>query len=371
MNRYPKIMHVMAGAKTGGAETFFVDAIESLDEIGFKQYAITRSDNDYRLEKIRKLGVPVETASFSKYWKPPTALKIKHAIARFRPDIIQYWMGRAGQCAVIGDHVNVGWYGGYYKIDRFKKCNFHIAVTEDIAAHIVKQGATQSRVSTLHTFADFPSTPPLDRAAFDTPQDAPLLLALARLHPKKGLDVLLNAMMRVPNAYLWIAGDGPLEDDLKNQCATLGLDNRVRFLGWRNDRAALLAAADICVFPSRYEPFGTVMIEAWAMKTPLVAAKAAGPMAYVTHGENGLLVEIDNVTDLAMALNELIGDKALQECLAARGFSSYKDGFSKQAFTAQASAFYDHVLSASVAKQHQKTYHMNDIGDKVMARIVG
>jgi len=67
----------------------------------------------------------------------------------------------------------------------------------------------------------------------------------------------------------------------------LGLESRVRFSGWRDDRAALLAAADICVFPSRYEPFGTVTVDAWAAKRPLIAAAAQGPKAYVTDGTDG------------------------------------------------------------------------------------
>ena len=76
----------------------------------------------------------------------------------------------------------------------------------------------------------------------------------------------------------------------------------MRFLGWRDDRAALLAAADVCVMPSRYEPFGTVMAEAWSAGTPLIVAAAQGPRAYVKDGENGLMVPIDDAAALAAAI---------------------------------------------------------------------
>ncbi len=343
-------MQVMAGARTGGAETFFGDAIMALHEAGVRQHIVTRPDNDHRTNMIRGLGIPVDTASFGRYWRLPTARTLRAAAARFQPDIIQYWMGRAGGYAVPGPACRIGWYGGYYRPSRFKNCDFHVAVTKDIADHIVRQGIDSGRVSVLHTYASFENVAPVPRASLDTPEEAPLFLALARLNPKKGLDVLLKAMTKVPQAHLWIAGDGPLEKELKAQCRDLGLDPRVRFLGWRTDRGALLAAADICVFPSRYEPFGTVTVEAWGTGTPLIAAKAAGPMAYVTHEKDGLLVEIDDVEGLAAAMNRLVADSVLRNSLAAEGLKTYERGFSKPAFTAAALAFYSRILKQAAAE---------------------
>src|SRR5262249_59953116 len=106
--------------------------------------------------------------------------------------------------------------------------------------------------------------PAVARPTLLPPAEALDPLRLPRLHEKKGLDVLLDALVELPQCMAWIAGDGPLEADLKARAARLGVKDRVRFLGWRMDRGALLAAADICVLPSRWEPFGTVMLEAWA-----------------------------------------------------------------------------------------------------------
>ena len=86
--------------------------------------------------------------------------------------------------------------------------------------------------------------PPLRRADFDTPDDVPLILALGRLHPVKGFDVLLRALVDVPNAYLWLAGEGPLKDGLQRQMRELGLESRVRFLGWRTDASARSCTVD-------------------------------------------------------------------------------------------------------------------------------
>lgn len=342
-----KILQIMAGASVGGAETFFVDAIRGLHDLGHKQYVITRDNNPYKIEQIKQRNIPYDIASFNTWMPWSTKAKIKHAIQNFKPDIVHHYMGRAGQFSMPenqGNHINIGWYGGYYKPSRFKYCSHHVGVTQDIADHIIAQGISKENVHVLHVYAEVVQGKPIDRAEFDTPNNAPLLLSLSRLHTKKGLDILLSAMVQVPEAYLWIAGSGPLEAELKAQMKILKLENRVRFLGWRNDREDLLATADICVFPSRYEPFGAVVIEAWGAQTPLVVAKAAGPKAYVTHEENKLLVEIDDVNGLAHAINKVIHDKDLCARLIKNGKAAYDKDFTMAAFHRNVMALYERVL---------------------------
>ena len=338
-----KVMHVMAGAPQGGAENIFLESVLALGEAGLDQAVVTRGNNAFRLEALRRAGIETRTASFNTLMRLGTTRTLRKTAAQFAPDIIQYWMGRAGTFAIRGPAVNVGWYGGYYKLSRFANCAYHVALTQDIADHIVAQGAAQGRVEIIHTYADFPDAAPVDRAAYDTPEDAPLLLALARLHPKKGLDVLLKALADIPGAYLWIAGEGPIEAELKALTAQLDLEARVRFLGWRDDRGALLKTADICVFPSRYEPFGTVMVDAWAAGTPLIAAAAAGTKVYVKNEDNGLLVAIDDVAGLRDAIARLIGDAALQRNLVAGGRATFEATFSKAAFQKASLAFYARI----------------------------
>ncbi len=340
-----KILQVMGGAQNGGAETFYMDSLHALAETPIKQYALIRPENEPRIQSIHKLDVPFKTAPFKRFWPKSTQRVLKSIDQNFQPDITQYWMGRAGAMSIESEGVNLAWYGGYYKPERFKHVDGHVAVTYDIADHIIAQGISHDKVFVLHTYAEFEKSAPINRAEFDTPDDAPLLLALSRLHRKKGLDVLLESLVAVPDAYLWIAGDGPLEAELKKQCTHLGLDNRVRFLGWRDDRGALLETCDACVFPSRYEPFGTVTVEAWGCKRPLIAAKAAGPKAYITHESDGLLVEIDDVKGLTDAITRVITDKKLAKSLVKSGYKSYQDGFSKEVFKEKAQDFYNHALT--------------------------
>lgn len=341
-----RVMHVMAGATEGGAENIMLESVLALAEAGHQQHVVTRPDNQFRIAKFQDAGIGVDTASFNNTWPFPTRAVLGRAIKAFRPDVIEYWMGRAGQFAPKAyASRSIGWYGGYYKLARFRNCDWHVGLTIDLLRHIREQGVAEGRSAIIHTYADFTGSAPADRAALDTPTDAPVALALARLHEKKGLDTLLDAAAKVPGLYVWIAGEGPLEADLKAHCARLGLGDRVRFLGWRNDRGALLEACDVVAFPSRYEPFGTVTVDAWAASRPLVAADAAGPAAYVKDGVNGLLIPKNDVDALADALTRVITDKVLAAKLVAGGRASYEAQFTKAAFQRDSLAFYERVLA--------------------------
>src|SRR6185437_13328350 len=167
--------------------------------------------------------------------------------------------------------------GGYYDLGYYKHCHHLIGNTRALTKWMVQEGWPESRVHYLPNFADATPLPPLPRAGLGTPEDAPLALALGRLHPNKGFDVLLDAVAKVPRLHLWLAGEGALRAALERQAKMLGIDSRVRFLGWRQDVGALLAAADMLVCSSRREPLGNTIIEAWAAHKPVVACAAAGP----------------------------------------------------------------------------------------------
>lgn len=343
-----KILHVMAGGDVGGAENIFLEDVLALQEHPDLEQAVLTRPAKERLKAFAHANVNTRTARFSSWFPWPTRFAMTKLVKDFQPDIIQYWMGRAGQYAVTGTHKNIAWYGGYYnRKKRFSTCSHHIVLTKDLYRHVVESGADPKTVKIIHTIANFPDQIEAQpRAELDTPADAPVFLALARLHWKKGLDVLLKALVKVPTAYAWIAGDGPLKDELHALAHELGVMDRVRFLGWRHDRERLLKSADVCAFPSRYEPFGTVMVDAWAMRVPLIAAASQGPAAYVENEVNGLLIPMDDVDALATAMQRCIDDKALCAKMVSGGWQTYQRDFTKQAFWDNSLTFYHDVIAS-------------------------
>jgi glycosyltransferase involved in cell wall biosynthesis len=343
-----RVLHVMAGAKEGGAENIMLESVLALAQAGVAQAVVTRPDNDFRIKRFRDAGIRVEVAGFSKLWPFPTQAAIARLMREFKPDVAEYWMGRAGEFAPASFRSrSIGWYGGYYKLKRFANCEWHVGLTKDLLRHIREQGVAENRSAIIHTYADFEGVAPADRVALGTPANAPVALALARLHVKKGLDTLLDATAKVPGLHVWIAGEGPIEAELKAQCTRLGLDDRVRFLGWRNDRGALLAACTFVAFPSRYEPFGTVTVDAWAASRPLVVADAVGPAAYVQDGVNGLLIPKDNADALASAMSRVINEPGLAPKLVEGGRKAYEGQFTRAAFVRDSLALYERIVAAS------------------------
>ncbi|HET6971479.1 MAG TPA: glycosyltransferase, partial [Phenylobacterium sp.] len=305
------VLHLLGTAGEGGAETYFVDLVTALKRAGVDEAAAIRG-NVAREARLKTAGVPVKVLRFG----GPIDILTKPAAAGFatlqRTKVALAWMNRAARHTPRGPWARIGRLGGYYSLKYYKGFDHLVANTEDIAEWIVGQGWPAGRVSCIPNFAAAPpDAAPLDRASLATPPDAPLLLAMGRLHENKAHDVALQALAQLPGAWLWIAGVGPLEAKLRGMAEALGVTDRVRFLGWRADASALYRTADVCVFPSRFEPLGNVVIQAWAHGLPVVAAASQGPAALIRDGEDGLLVPIDDAPALAAAVRRMLDDPAL------------------------------------------------------------
>ncbi|MBV8461766.1 MAG: glycosyltransferase family 4 protein, partial [Acidimicrobiales bacterium] len=162
--------------------------------------------------------------------------------------------------------------------------------------------------------------------------------ALGRLVPKKGFDLLIEAYASLDEADrtvdLAIAGSGPSGPDLERRVAELGLDGRVHLLGRlsRDDVARVMAGARFFVMPSRLEPFGIVVLEAWRSGAPVVASSRGGAPEFVRDGTDGLLVDPTDVEALATALSRLSQDGRLRGRLSRAGRERVA-GFSWSALT--------------------------------------
>lgn len=333
----------MAGRGLGGAETYSTDVMLSFHKEGLDQCVVMAQDAP-RFAELQAAGVRMAPDVLASPFRFVQRWKLRRLVQREKPDLIHCWMRRAA--SLLSDHSTkaVGWFGGYYDPTYFKRCQNLVGVTKDIVQHMIAKGIDPAHAFYIPTFPDVVPTAPLDRASLATPEKAHVLLALSRLHPKKGLDILLQALSHLPDCYLWLAGDGPLRQDLIDLADSLGVTSRVRFLGWRTDRAALLQAADVCVLPSRYEPFGTVILEAWATHTPFVACRSAGPAAHIEDGKNGLLVPIDDAEALTKAIRRMLDDEVLRQRVVDAGYATYSQSYTRDVVTQIWLAFYRQIL---------------------------
>jgi glycosyltransferase involved in cell wall biosynthesis len=153
----------------------------------------------------------------------------------------------------------------------------------------------------------------------------PYVLALGRVVEKKGFDLLLGAYAAIEpgqrTADLVIGGQGAALAGLRHQASVLGIADRVHFVGRlsRQQVAEAMAGASMFVMPSRLEPFGIVILEAWRAGTPVVATSRGGPPEFVRDGRDGLLVDPFDTAGFAAALESLLLDPERRERIGRAG----------------------------------------------------
>lgn len=343
-----KVMQVMAGAEFGGAEAFFVRLAMALHRAGLDQSVMIRHHAS-RAALLRSEGIdPITELRFGGALDIFTPMAIKREIRRFQPNVVMSWMNRAARMVPLGrggadPFVHVARLGGYYDLKYYRNCDHLIGNTEDIVDYLVREGWPAERAHYLPNFVSSERVEAVARKAHSTPPGAPLILALGRLHTNKAFDVLVEALARVPDAYLWLAGDGPEREALENLARDKGVKPRVRFLGWRDDTQALLAACDVFVCPSRHEPLGNVVLEAWAQGKPVVAADSLGPGTLIRQMETGVLAPIDDAPALASALHAVLRDREFAARLGQAGEVEFQARFTEDAVVAQYLDFFDKV----------------------------
>jgi glycosyltransferase involved in cell wall biosynthesis len=337
-----KVLTVLAGAPVGGAEMFFVSLSAALARAGLDVRSVLKP-NAAREGALSEAGISYETAPFGSALDFMTAAKLKRVGQEFKPDVVLAFAGRAASFARKGDYVLVGRLGGYYNLANFRHCDYLVCNAPDLVRYVVEGGWPESHVELIPNFPSLPDAPIVERSAFGTPDDAPLALALGRLHEAKGIDILIRAAVLVPQLFVWIAGDGPERAKLERLVGELGLNARVKFLGWRNDRAGLFKAADLCVYPSREEPFGNVVVEAWSCGVPLVTTASTGPKWLVKDGEDAILTPVDDVTALAKGIWKVVSTPELRENLAVAGRKRVAAKFSESAIIARYLQFFRQV----------------------------
>jgi glycosyltransferase involved in cell wall biosynthesis len=169
------------------------------------------------------------------------------------------------------------------------------------------------------------------RAALGVGPGDRLVVTAARLSPQKALHVLLGAIARLPSAVvLAVLGEGPSEAELRATAERLGISGRVRWLGWREDVADHLAAADVFCLSSNWEACALAAQEAMQLGTVVVSTRVGGMPELVSDGQTGRLVPKGDEAALARALDEVLGSAELRARLAARAREHLAAEFSSE-----------------------------------------
>lgn len=225
----------------------------------------------------------------------------------------------------------------------------YLAVSREIATGLVADyGWPAAKIEVVHNAVAaerFGAAPPPQLRGELGAADRPLVLTSARLSEQKGLPVLLEAAAEVPEAVFALAGDGPERVRLERLADRLGVADRVRFLGRRDDVPELLAACDVFALPSLYEGTSLAVLEAMAARRAVVSSAIGGTEELIDDGSSGMLVPPGDAEALAAALRRLLADAALRERLAARARERVEREFTRAGMAARVTAIYEELLS--------------------------
>ena len=277
---------------------------------------LARYIRTHGIEVIHTSDRPRDAAACVILSRMTKAKCIVHAHVGFSPS----WMGRTLQRAIRNADALIA-------ISEFVARTLREAGCEPTSIHVVLNGIQPERWEPGRGRAR-------TREQLGISDSTPVVLTVCRLFRHKGVGSLVQALHDVtgdvPNAVLLIAGqemEPGYVEELAEMVREYDLDDRVRFLGRREDVPELMAAADVFAMPSEYEPFGLVYAEAMAMTLPVVALDNGGTVEVVEDGVTGLLSPLGDADALADNLRTLLLDPAKRAEYGRKGRERVQDQF--------------------------------------------
>ncbi len=360
MSEFPiSVLHFSNEGVRSGAEEHMLTLLRGLDRKYFRVHVVCRAELAEKLRPDLPADVEVVPLCLQKPSQVGAAFHFARVLRQHRVDILHSHLFYASLfaspigclCRVpliletphVREQWRRGWFKSRYVVDRFvgRFVDYYIAVSEANARYLVEEkGLPPEKIVVIHNGCDLerfdpgrPASRDLKRSLGFDERD-PVLIAVARLEPQKGHSVLLNALPLVRRDFhrvrLVCVGEGSLRDDLEKQARALGLEEFVRFVGYRSNVPDWLALADITVLPSLYEGLPLAAIESLGAGKPVVATSVDGTPEVVADGRTGLTVPRGDAQRLAGAICRLLSDPELCRSLGRAGRQWVVERFSQQ-----------------------------------------
>ena len=266
-------------------------------------------------------------AAFATHWAPGFAV---HTASRLAARALPVFVAAHGKELLHRPLANVALAQTVYDHIRARALRTaagFFPVSRRTAELLRERGVTPERITVAHNGVDPTRFAPrvTRRLREQLGAEGPIVLSVARLVSRKGIDTVLRALPQVlasvPSVIYAVVGGGPDQARLQALCARLGLTNSVRFLpSVGNDLPDYYNGCDLFVLPTREEPgdiegFGLVFLEAGACEKPVIGARAGGVVDAISDGVTGLLVPPDDPSRLAEAMLELLSNRARAEAM--------------------------------------------------------
>lgn len=322
----------------GGAEKALLQLVTRLDRSTWDPTVFCLGPEAALTPRIRAHAIPVKCYGARGRWDLGVFFWLAKQLRDLQPQLLQCFLfhgnlvGRlAGRWAgvpviVAGHRVAEREHRWHLWLERWTRhqVTHHVCVSQGVAAHVQDQlHVPAADITVIPNGVEAPA-PPSDqldiRCEFGFPPDAPIVLAVGRLHPQKGFMQLLEAFQivsrLVPESRLLIVGEGAQRAELEKSIKQRGLRNLARLAGYRDDTLDLMRQSTLLVMSSLWEGMPNVVLEAMACGLPVVSMQVEGISELFESDRYGLVVSQGDIIGLAQSIERLLQSPELRLKLA-------------------------------------------------------
>ena len=379
MDKRLNILHLRASNFVGGPEKQLLEHIKRIDQEKFR-LSLCTFEQGTEVSELRSIaeasGIETHELSDTSPFDPRVIFKLSGIVKNenihllcthgYKPNIIGRFASWLSGVPVIA--ISRGWTAESRKIrfyERMDKIFLHlsdhvVAVSGGQREKIKKLGVGPGKISVIHNginLEEIPHAPAATlRASLNLPDDAVIIASAGRLSPEKNqsgmIEVARRVVSRNKKAYFVIFGEGFLRSELESQVEAAGLQGRFLLPGFRGDLQLLLHQVDIFMLPSFTEGLPNVVLEAFAVRKPVVATAVGGTPEVVTHGVSGFLTAPSEIDKMAEYVHQLVNDPALRDCMGERGYRHVEEHFG---FERQTALYEELYTTVSKSRSHGVT----------------
>ncbi len=368
------ILYVHGVTEIGGAERDLLLILDRLSSFKYRALVVCpergplQDELSHRKIETRSVPLPAWRKLRSYPWRPAAVRCLRNVIVAERPDLLHvndiWWVPQTLRASMglqvpILAHVRQDLEPRKARRYQLDCPDLVFAVSHHIRQSLECAGVAKNRLRTIYSGLEMSGVPNQEigikiRGQLGIPASAPVLGTVANVFPHKGYEVVLRALPKivaqVPEVQYVIVGAGnrAYEQRLRSLVHELELSNRVHFAGFQQFVYPWLAALDIYVHPAHLEAFGIAVLEAMAMRKPVVATATGGIPEIVRDGETGVLVPPGDADALARAVVNLLADSPRRVAFGQAGRDRLASCFTVDAMMSQLTAVYDTLMRRTI-----------------------
>jgi len=363
-----KVLHVIDSLHLGGAQEVVMNLATCGDRQRFSHEVATMHGRGVYWRRMEELGIPLHSLSPWKFL-PWYAISLPTLLLRGKYDILHCHLVAANIIAkplgwlcrvpvlLNHDHTN----DDYRATQRVRlaldthsnRLATHlIAVSESCRTFLINRERVSADKITLvqnaidlQRFSASGGSRVEARKSLGLPEDGPLVVGVGRLNPQKNFSLFIRVAVEVlkchPQTHFVLVGEGPEEGLLRRLAGEYGMGDRLHFLGYVPDTRGIYRAADVLLMPSLFEGLPMTLLEAMAMRVPVVASALDGIAEVVEDGRDGFLVPSGDARGFCERVCRVIGDPSLATALGRAAAEKISSQFSSERMCREVERIYD------------------------------